>query len=148
EPDKGARCLVLAQKRGDVQRRAAVGVLDGGLFALGDQLLDLGGIAARGGVVKAGIDAQLPVARRGLRQAWGGRGLGCARRHPSKKTNASRPCCLDRGCPRVNRALLPTISRSLPGSAFCCKIPRPSEFPSSTRVSPDSNSSPAISSPD
>jgi len=81
EPEEGARRLVLAQKRGDVQRRAAVGVLDVGLFALGDQLLDLGGVAARGGIVKPGIDAQLPLARRGLRKAYGAGELGCANRH-------------------------------------------------------------------
>ena len=81
EPDEGARRLVLAQKRGNVQRRAAVGVLDGGLFALADQLLDLGGVAARGGVVKPGIDAQLPLRRRGLRPARGAGELGCANRH-------------------------------------------------------------------
>ena len=81
EPQQGARRLVLAQKGGYVQRRAAVGVLDVGLFALGDQLLDLGGVAARGGVVKPGIDAQLPLARRGLRKAYGAGELGCANRH-------------------------------------------------------------------
>ena len=61
EPEEGARCRILAQKGGDVQWRAAVGVLNVGLFALGDQLLDLGGVAARGGIVKTGIDAQLPL---------------------------------------------------------------------------------------
>jgi len=83
EPEEGARCRILAQKGGDVQRRAAVGVLDVGLFALGDQLLDLGGVAARGGIVKTGIDAQLPLARRGLRKAYGAGELGCANRHES-----------------------------------------------------------------
>src|SRR5262249_50946521 len=84
EPDEGARCRILAQKRGYVQRRAAVGVLNVGLFALGDQLLDLSGVAARGGVVEAGIDAQLPLARRRLREACGAGELGCANRHQSK----------------------------------------------------------------
>src|SRR5262249_42571622 len=128
EPDEGARCRILAQKRGYVQRRAAVGVLNVGLFALGDQLLDLSGVAARGGVVEAGIDAQLPLARRRLREACGAGELGCANRHQSKKDKTSRHGCVDRGCLLVNRASRPTISRSLPGSAFlrryCCKILR------------------------
>jgi len=61
ESDEGARRRILTQKRGNMQRRAAVGVLNVGLFALGDQLLDLSGIAACGGVVEAGIDAQSPL---------------------------------------------------------------------------------------
>src|SRR5262249_11124507 len=51
----------------DDERRAAVGVLNGGLLALRDELLDLGDVAARGGVVQPGIDAQLTLARRRLR---------------------------------------------------------------------------------
>src|SRR5262249_46952595 len=81
----------------DVQRRAAVGVLDVGLFALGDQLLDLGGVAARGGIVKPGIDAQLPLARRGLRKAYGAGELGYANRHESNQAKASRHGCIHRG---------------------------------------------------
>jgi len=49
-----------------MKRRATLGILDVGLFALRDQLLDLGDVSARSGVVEAGIDAQLPLARRRL----------------------------------------------------------------------------------
>src|SRR5882757_2382621 len=42
-------------------------VLDVRLFALGDQLLDLGNVAVGGCGVQSGIDAQLPFARRRLR---------------------------------------------------------------------------------
>ena len=51
----------------DMKGRAALGVLDVELFALRGQLLDFGDVSTRGGVVKAGIDAQLPFARRRLR---------------------------------------------------------------------------------
>ena len=118
ESDEGARRRILTQKRGNMQRRAAVGVLNVGLFALGDQLLDLSGIAACGGVVEAGIDAQLPLARRRLRETCGAGELDCANHHLSKKAKTSRHGCVDRGCLLVNRAARPTISRSLPGSAF------------------------------
>lgn len=63
---------MLAKEGGDVQRRAAVGVLDVRAFALGDELLDLGDIAARGRVVQPGIDAQLALAGRDLRKAGPG----------------------------------------------------------------------------
>jgi aminoglycoside phosphotransferase (APT) family kinase protein len=78
-----------AQKRGNVQRRAAVGILDVGLFALGDQLLDLGGIAACGRIVQPGIDPQLPLAGRRLREARRAAELGSADQE-SKAKNASR----------------------------------------------------------
>ena len=85
EPDERVRRRVLAQKRRDMQRGAAVGVLDVRFLARGDQLLDLGDVAARCCVVQAGIDAQLPLARRGLRGP---------RRAASSARNAtpSQPC--------------------------------------------------------
>src|SRR3954466_1871836 len=58
---------MFAQEDSDVKGRAALGVLDVELFTLRGQLLDLGDVATRGGVMKAGIDAQLPFARRRLR---------------------------------------------------------------------------------
>ncbi len=78
-----------AQKRRDMQRRSAVGILNVGLFALTDQLLDLGSVAARGRVVESGIDAQLPLARRRLRDAYPAAQLGGAN-HESKAKKASR----------------------------------------------------------
>ena len=52
----------------DMQRRAAVAVLEIGFLAIRDQLFDLGHVAARGGIVQAGIDAQFALGRRVLRQ--------------------------------------------------------------------------------
>ena len=75
KPQQRLRCSMAAQKRGDKQRRSAVGVLDIGLFAFGDELLDLGGVAACGGVMQPGIDAQLPSfggVCRGSRRRRGG----------------------------------------------------------------------------
>ena len=60
-----------------MKRRAALGVLKVGLFAFRDQLLDRGDIPARRGVVEAGIDAQLPLARRRLREGVAHRSGTC-----------------------------------------------------------------------
>src|SRR5262249_57443691 len=100
---------IVAEKGGEVEGAAAVGVLNVGLFALRDQLLDRSGVAARGGVVEPGIDAQLPFARRRLREACGAGELGCANRHQSKKAKASRHGCVDRGCLLLDRASRPMI---------------------------------------
>src|SRR5437868_7352169 len=69
QPQERPRGAVLAQKRGDVQRRTAVSVLNIRLFALTDQPLDFADVAARGSVVQSGVDTQLPLARRALREA-------------------------------------------------------------------------------
>src|SRR5262249_42254889 len=90
EPQKRPGRFMAAQKCRDVQRRSAVGILNVGLFALTDQLLDLGSVAARGRVVESGIDAQLPLARRRLRDAYPAAQLGGAN-HESKAKKAPRP---------------------------------------------------------
>ena len=77
-----------AQKRRDMQRGSAVGVLDVGLFAFTDEPLDLDGIAARGGVMQPGIDPQLPFGRRRLRETCLAADLGSAN-HESKAKEAS-----------------------------------------------------------
>jgi hypothetical protein len=61
---------VLAAERGDVQRRAAVGILEVRLLAFGNQLFDLGDIAVGGGGVQAGIDLQFTLGWRGLCHQW------------------------------------------------------------------------------
>ena len=88
EPQQGLCSGVAAQKRRDMQRGSAISVLNAGLFAFGDELLDLGGVAARGGVVQPGIDAQLPFTRRRLREARAAAELGSAN-HESKTKEAS-----------------------------------------------------------
>src|SRR5262249_24421579 len=94
EPQKRPRRVMAAQKRRDMQRRSAVGILNVGLFALTDQLLDLGSVAARGRVGESGVDAQLPLARRRLRDAYPAAQLGGAN-HENKAKKASRhgPAC-------------------------------------------------------
>jgi len=90
EPDERACRVMLAQEGGNVQRGAAAGVLDVRLFAFGDQLLDLGGVAARGRVVQSGIDAQLPLARRRLSERRPGRRHDCVHRQQNENGKASR----------------------------------------------------------
>ena len=82
KPDERARRPVLPAESCDVQRRAAVGVLDIRLLAFGDELFDLGDIAARGGVMQTGIDAQFPLGRWRLRE----HDTGCAGAPHREKT--------------------------------------------------------------
>ena len=56
EADERARRGMVLAEYGDVQRRAAVGILDVRPLAGGDQPLDLGDVASGGGGVQAGID--------------------------------------------------------------------------------------------
>jgi hypothetical protein len=63
----------MAEMRRDVQRRAAVRILRVRVLPGGDQPLDLGGVALRGGGVQPGLDAQLRRAGRGLRRGGEGK---------------------------------------------------------------------------
>ena len=54
------RRVVLAICR-DEERGAAVGILDVGVFAVADELLDLGHLAIGGGGVQAGVDRDVAV---------------------------------------------------------------------------------------
>jgi hypothetical protein len=62
---------VLAERR-DEQRRAALGILEVGILAVGDQLLDLGHLATGGGGVQARIDRNLALGRclLGRQRTW------------------------------------------------------------------------------
>ena len=75
----------------DVQRRAAVGILQVRLLASGDQLLDLSYVAIGGGGMQAGVDLQFTLGRRGLREQRAGRQQQCQRRreqHPEMRTTS------------------------------------------------------------
>ena len=66
EPEERARRRVMLAVDRDVQRRAAVRILDVHPLAGGDQALDLGDVAAGGGGMQAGIDLEVALARRRL----------------------------------------------------------------------------------
>ena len=85
---------MLAQKRGDVQRRTAVSVLNIRLFALTDQPLDFADVAARRSVVQSGVDTQLPLARCSLREARCAGKLDRADHDHSKAGQVSRHGCM------------------------------------------------------
>src|SRR5262249_32936576 len=72
ELEQRAYCRVVPAIGGDVERRAASGVLDGQLLAGRDQPLDLRRIALGGRGMQAGVDAQLRRTRRDLRRAGEG----------------------------------------------------------------------------
>ncbi len=64
---RARRGVVLSINR-DVQRRAAVRILDVHPLAIGDQALDLGDVALGGGGMQTGIDPEVTLARWRLRQ--------------------------------------------------------------------------------
>ena len=67
EPQQRSCGRVLAAEGSDVQRRAAVGILQVRLLAGSDQLLDLGHIAIGGGGMQPGVDLEFALGRRSLR---------------------------------------------------------------------------------
>jgi len=68
QPQERLRGSVLAAESSHNERRAALGILQVRLFAIGDQLLDRAGIAVGRGCMQPGIDTQLTFARRRLRR--------------------------------------------------------------------------------
>ena len=68
EPQERLRRGMLTAEGGDVQRRAAVGILEVRLLAIGDQPFDLRNVAIGGGGMQAGVDLQFTLGGCGLRQ--------------------------------------------------------------------------------
>src|SRR6478672_2132102 len=140
----------------DMKGRAALGVLDVELFTLRGQLFDFGDVSTRGGVVKAGIDAKLPFARRRLRDGAADKARNHRHAGDGKDHLEEAPCHGWADRPKAGTlaqsSFTPDAFMIAPhfvvSSAMNAANPAASPRSVPRPAAPDSNSSPAISSPD